>query len=116
MKPFRMTLTRCGICCVTSQRERLKPGNFKEHIGRLSDEKRCCRSTAPFGGVPILQAPNSPNGTHFVVEVSPWFERIASSKKHERLFALLPYKTLYLFFGKGQARRFRFYQQDGRAA
>lgn len=43
-----------------------------------------------------LQAPNSPNGTHFVAEVSPWFERIASSKEHERLFALLPYKTLYL--------------------
>ena len=61
-----------------------------------------------------LQAPNSPNGTHFVVEVSPWFERIASSKEHERLFALLPYKTLYLSSVKDRRGVFAFISKDER--
>ena len=61
-----------------------------------------------------LQAPNSPNGTHFVVEVSPWFERIASSKEHERLFALLPYKTLYLSSVKDRHGVFAFISKDER--
>lgn len=43
-----------------------------------------------------LQAPNSPNGTHFMMEVSPYFERIASSREQDRLFAVLPYKSLCL--------------------
>ena len=73
------------------KRERLKPGNFKEHIGRLSDEKVLAEAQRLSAAFQSLQASNSPNGTHFVVEVSPWFERIASSKEHERLFALLPY-------------------------
>lgn len=61
-----------------------------------------------------LQAPNSPNGTHFVAEVSPWFERIASSKEHERLFALLPYKTLYLSSVKDRHGVFAFISKDER--
>ena len=61
-----------------------------------------------------LQAPNSPNGTHFAVEVSPWFERIASSKEHERLFALLPYKTLYLSSVKDRHGVFAFISKDER--
>ena len=55
-----------------------------------------------------------PNGTHFVVEVSPWFERIASSKEHERLFALLPYKTLYLSSVKDRHGVFAFISKDER--
>ena len=53
------------------KRERLKPGNFKEHIGRLSDEKVLAEAQRLSAAFQSLQAPNSPNGTHFVVEVSP---------------------------------------------
>ena len=58
------------------KRERLKPGNFREHIGRLSDEKVLAEAQRLSAAFQSLQAPNSPNGTHFTVEVSPWFERI----------------------------------------
>ena len=61
-----------------------------------------------------LQAPNSPNGTHFVAEVSPWFERIASSREQEQLFALLPYKTLYLSSVKDRHSVFAFISKDER--
>ena len=37
-----------------------------------------------------------PNGTHFMVEISPYFERIASNREQDRLFAVLPYKSLCL--------------------
>ena len=96
------------------KRERLKPGNFKEHIGRLSDEKVLAEAQRLSAAFQSLQAPNSPNGTHFVVEVSPWFERIASSKEHERLFALLPYKTLYLSSVKDRHGVFAFISKDER--
>ena len=96
------------------KRERLKPGNFKEHIGRLSDEKVLAEAQRLSVAFQSLQAPNSPNGTHFAVEVSPWFERIASSKEHERLFALLPYKTLYLSSVKDRHGVFAFISKDER--
>ena len=41
-----------------------------------------------------LSAPNSPNKTHFMVELSPYFTQIASSKDTDRLFSMLPYKSL----------------------
>ena len=96
------------------KRERLKPGNFKEHIGRLSDEKVLAEAQRLSAAFQSLQAPNGPNGTHFVVEVSPWFERIASSREHERLFALLPYKTLYLSSVKDRHGVFAFISKDER--
>ena len=96
------------------KRERLKPGNFREHIGRLSDEKVLAEAQRLSAAFQSLQAPNSPNGTHFVAEVSPRFERIASSKEHERLFALLPYKTLYLSSVKDRHGVFAFISKDER--
>jgi hypothetical protein len=45
-------------------------------------------------GLKDLSAPNSPNKTHFMVELSPYFVQIASSKDTDRLFSMLPYKTL----------------------
>ena len=41
-----------------------------------------------------LSAPNSPNKTHFMVELSPYFVQMASSKDTDRLFSMLPYKSL----------------------
>jgi hypothetical protein len=38
--------------------------------------------------------PNSPNRTHFMVELSPAFMQLASTKDTDRLFSMLPYKTL----------------------
>ena len=96
------------------KRERLNPGNFKEHIGRLSDEKVLAEAQRLSAAFQSLQAPNSPNRTHFAVEVSPWFERIASSREHERLFALLPYKTLYLSSVKDRHGVFAFISKDER--
>ena len=41
-----------------------------------------------------LSAPNSPNKTHFMVEISPHFDALASTKDNDRLFVMLPYKSL----------------------
>ena len=38
--------------------------------------------------------PNSPNGTHFMAQISPDFLIRASTKDQDRLFALLPFKSL----------------------
>ena len=38
--------------------------------------------------------PGKLNKTHFMVELSPYFVQIASSKDTDRLFSMLPYKPL----------------------
>ena len=39
-------------------------------------------------------SPNSPNKTHYMTELAPAFLMLASSRDVDRLFSLLPYKTL----------------------
>ena len=46
------------------------------------------------GKMKELSDPNSPGRTHFMVELSPYFTQIATTKDTDRLFAMLPYKTL----------------------
>ena len=43
-----------------------------------------------------LAAPNSPGKNHFMVEVSPYFTKLASSRDTDQLLAMLPYKSLHL--------------------
>ena len=38
--------------------------------------------------------PNSPDKSHFSAELSPYFLRLATDKDMERLFSMLPYKSL----------------------
>ena len=59
--------------------------------------------------------PGKLNKTHFMVELSPYFVQIASSKDTDRLFSMLPYKSrcftsmkdwhgLYAVIGKDENR------------
>ena len=48
--------------------------------------------------------PNSPNGTHFMAQISPDFLGRASSKDQEKLFPMLPFSSLtfsWLYGRKG---------------
>ena len=75
-------------------RDKLKPGDFKEHIAALHEgmiEREARRIVAD---MKKLSVPNSPDKSHFMVELSPSFMRLASTKDTERLFSMLPYKTL----------------------
>ena len=75
-------------------RAQLAPGDFKAHVTTLHDRlirDEAQRIVAEMKG---LSAPNSPNKTHFMVELSPYFTQIASSKDTDRLFSMLPYKSL----------------------
>ena len=53
-------------------------------------------------------SPNSPNKTHFMVELSPYFMQLASTKDTDRLFAMLPYKTLSFSKIEGRHGTFAF--------
>ncbi len=56
--------------------------------------------------------PNSPSGTHFMVQISPDFLIRASTKDHDRLFAMLPFKSLSFSALKDQEGIFAFIQKD----
>ena len=84
-------------------RDALTPGDFKAHVAALHDgliEHEARRIVERMKG---LDNPNSPNKTHFMVELSPAFMQLASTKDTDRLFAMLPYKTLS--FSKIKDRR-----------
>lgn len=56
--------------------------------------------------------PNSPSGTHFMAQISPDFLFRASTKDHDRLFALLPFKSLTFSTLKDRKGIFAFIQKD----
>ena len=75
-------------------RDKLKPGDFGEHIAALHEGMIDREARRIVADMKKLSAPNSPDKSHFMVELSPSFERLASTKDTERLFSMLPYKTL----------------------
>ena len=75
-------------------REQLAPGDFKAHVTALHDSLIRDEAQRIVTGLKELSTPNSPNKTHFMVELSPYFTQIASSKDTDRLFSMLPYKSL----------------------
>lgn len=84
-------------------RDALTPGDFKAHVAALHDgliEHEARRIVERMKG---LDNPNSPNKTHFMVELSPAFMQLTSTKDTDRLFSMLPYNTLS--FSKIKDRR-----------
>ena len=75
-------------------REQARPGDFKAHITALHDSRIETEAQRIVDKLKDLSAPNSPNKTHFMVEISPHFDALASAKDNDRLFAMLPYKSL----------------------
>ena len=75
-------------------RDKLKPGDFGEHIAALHEGMIDREARRIVADMKKLSAPNSPDKSHFMVELSPSFERLASTKDTERLFSMLPYKSL----------------------
>ena len=73
--------------------EQLKPGDFKEHIAALQVCRIETEARRILSELQALKEPNRPNKSHFMVEVSPYFMAIASSKDTDRLLFLLPFKT-----------------------
>ena len=78
------------------ERERLKPGNFKEHTAALHDSRIRREAERVLSKLQDLKEPNSPEKTHFMVELSPHFTAIASSRDTDRLLSMLPFKKLSL--------------------
>ena len=75
-------------------RGRAVPGDFKAHVTALHDSRIETEARRIVDKLKDLSAPNSPNKTHFMVEISPHFDALASTKDNDRLFAMLPYKFL----------------------
>ena len=75
-------------------RKQAVPGNFAAHITALHDSRIETEARRIVDSMKSLSAPNSPNKTHFMVEISPHFDALASTKDNDRLFAMLPYKSL----------------------
>ncbi len=75
-------------------RRQAVPGDFKAHVAALHNGMILAEAQRIIAGLKDLSAPNSPNKTHFMVELSPYFTQIASSKDTDRLFSMLPYKSL----------------------
>ena len=68
-------------------RGRAVPGDFKAHVTALHDSRIETEARRIVDKLKDLSAPNSPNKTHFMVEISPHFDALASTKDNDRLFA-----------------------------
>ena len=88
--------------------DRLKPEDFKAHITALHDSRIEAEAQRIVAEMKRQDSPNSPNKTHFMVELSPYFMQLASTKDTDRLFAMLPYKTLSFSKIEGRHGTFAF--------
>lgn len=77
-------------------REAALPGDFKEHLAALHTGLIEAEAQRIAADMKRLAAPNSPDKNHFMVEVSPYFTKLASSRDTDQLLAMLPYKSMHL--------------------
>lgn len=75
-------------------RQPLAPGDFKAHIAALHDSRIEREARRVVEKMKQTDTPNSPDKSHFSAELSPYFLRLATDKDMERLFSMLPYKSL----------------------
>ena len=80
--------------CKKRSRCPIRERTAKAHVTALHDSRIETEARRIVDKLKDLSAPNSPNKTHFMVELSPYFVQIASSKDTDRLFSMLPYKSL----------------------
>ena len=96
LKPYPTTRTRCN----RSYRKNgaagssFRRGISKAHIAALRDGLIETEARRIVREMKRHYEPNSPNKTHFMAELSPAFMRLAATKDTDRLFSMLPYKTL----------------------
>ena len=83
-------------------RKQLAPGDFKAHIAALHDSRIEQEARRVVEKLKQTDTPNSPDKSHFSAELSPYFLRLATDKDMERLFSMLPYKSLSFFAMEGR--------------
>lgn len=88
-------------------REQLTPGDFKAHIAALHDGLIETEARRIVGKMKRRDTPNSPNKTHFMAELSTPFMQLANAKDLDRLFSMLPYKTLSFSKSRADTGRMR---------
>ena len=115
MQPRDPELLQAAIRQEQRSREPARPGDFKEHLIALHTGLIEAEAQRIAADMKRLAAPNSPDKNHFMVEISPHFDALASTKDNDRLFAMLPYKSLcftgikdrhgvYAMIGKDECR------------
>lgn len=77
-----------------SREQSAVPGDLETHTAALRDGLIETEARRIVGKIKELSDPNSPDKSHFMVELSPYFTQIATTKDTDRLFSMLPYKTL----------------------
>ena len=77
-----------------SREQSAVPGDLETHIAVLRNGLIETEARRIVGKMKELSDSNSPDKSHFMVELSPTFMQLASSKDTDRLFSMLPYKTL----------------------
>ena len=96
MQPRDPELLQAAIRQEQRSREPARPSDFKEHLAALHTGLIEAEAQRIVADMKRLAAPNSPDKNHFMVEVSPYFTKLASSRDTDQLLAMLPYKSLHL--------------------
>ena len=96
-----------------SREQSTVPGDFEAHTTALRDGLIETEARRIIGKMTELSNPNSLDRTHFMVELSAYFTQIATTKDIERLFSILPYKTLSVSKVKGRHGIFALIGKDG---
>lgn len=73
-------------------RDRLKQGDFKEHLASLRTGRIETEARRIVNKIKVLGKPNSPNGEYFMTAIAPLFTALASGEDLEQLYLMMPYR------------------------
>lgn len=94
------------------EREQLLPGNINGHIIALRNNRIRLEAGRILLELKALEKPNSPEKTHFMVELSPYFTALASSEDINSLLFILPFNTLSISNLKDRHKIYVFLPKD----
>lgn len=95
-----------------TRRDQTPKGTLKTHMKKLVDGRIQAEARRLRTAFQELPEPNSPNKTHFMVKLSYEFMFFAGNTDTDKLFDLLPFKSLHLSNLKGEKGVFAFIKKD----
>lgn len=100
------------------RRERMPKGHIAVHVQDLEQSRIQTEADRLAAALQSLTEPNTPDGTHFMAEVSPYFLPLASQDDMFRLFEKVREQVkqpMYIAQAEGKRGQFLFMRREERA-
>ncbi len=112
------SVVRGALCREHKRRERMPKGHIAVHLQKLEESRIQTEADRLASALQSLTEPNTPDKTHFMAEVSPYFLPLASQEDLQRLFEKVQKQVnqpMYISQADGKRGLYFFMRREERA-